>query len=205
MRQPSTLNGARPRLDPTVEAALPDNRQAFLRLLTRHLGSAEAVEEVQQQFSLHAISRAFHLRRRESMRAWLSRPLSTVLADYARREATRRRQEAAYARQQALTEERRDSESTVCTCLYTLPTLQPAYADILRRVELLGASRQQLAAALGVTVHTVTVRLHWTRQALKRALLLSCTTCLEHGFLRCACDRPLRPANAAGSAPSHPP
>ena len=195
-----------PRLDPAVEAALTENRRAFLRFLLRHLGTADAAEEVLQQFYLRAVSRAFHLRKRESIRTWLSRLLSTVLTDYVRRETTRRRQEAVYAQHQALRQEDPELESTVCTCLYALlPTLKPAYADILRRVDLLGEPRQQVAAVLGVTVQNLTVRLHRARQALKRALLLWCTTCPEHGFLRCACDLPLRSTDAAAHAQSQPP
>jgi RNA polymerase sigma-70 factor (ECF subfamily) len=193
-------------MNPAVEAALTENRRAFLRFLTRRLGSADTAEEVLQQFYLRAVSKAFHLRKRESIHMWLYRLLSTVLADYARREATRRRQENAYARQQVLTQEEPELERTVCTCLYTLlPTLQPKYANLLRRLDLLGEPRQEVAAALGVTVNNITVRLHRARQALKRALLLSCTTCPEHGFLRCACDLPQRPTNTSGHAPSHPP
>jgi RNA polymerase sigma factor (sigma-70 family) len=191
------------RLDPAIEAALIEHRQDFLRLLTHRVGNPETAEEVLQQFYLRAVSRAFALRKRESIRAWLFRLLRTVLADYARREATRRRQEAAYAQQQASTQEDPALESMVCTCLYTLlPTLKPAYADILRRVDLLGEPRPQVAAALGVSVQNVTVRLHRARQALKRALLQWCTTCPEHGFLRCACDLPRRTTNAAAHAQS---
>jgi RNA polymerase sigma-70 factor (ECF subfamily) len=194
-----TPKGAKQQLDAAVEAALIENRRHFLRFLTRRLGDAATAEEVLQQFYLRALGKAFHLRKRERILTWLYRLLSTVLADYARREATRRRQETVYAQQQALTQEARELESTVCTCLYTLlPTLKPEYADILRRMDLLGEPRQQVAAALGVTVNNVTVRLHRGRQAIKRALLLSCTTCPEHGFLRCACDLPLRTTNAVG-------
>jgi len=185
---------------------LIEHRQDFLRMLTQRVGNTETAEEVLQQFYLRAVSRAFDLRQRESIRAWLSRLLSTVLADYARREATRRRQETAYAQHQALTREVPELESTVCTCLYALlPTLKPEYADILRRVDLLGEPRQQVAAALGVTVNNVTVRLHRARQAIKRALLLSCTTCPEHGFLRCTCDLLLRTTDAAGYEQLHAP
>ena len=194
------------RLDPAIEAALIEHHRDFLRLLTHRLGSTETAEEVLQQFYLRAVSRASDLRQRESILTWLYRLLSTVLADYARRDATRRRQETAYAQHQALTREDPELESTVCTCLYRLlPTLTPEYADILRRVDLLGEPRQQVAAALGVTVNNVTVRLHRARQAIKRALLLSCTTCPEHGFLRCACDLPLRTTDAAGHEQSDPP
>jgi RNA polymerase sigma-70 factor (ECF subfamily) len=177
-------------------------------MLTHRIGNTEAAAEVLQQFYLRVVSRAFALRQRESLLVWLSRLLRTVLADYARREATRRRQETAYAQQQALTREDPELESTVCTCLYALlPTLKPEYADILRRVDLHGEPCQQVAAALGVSVNNVTVRLHRARQALKYALLLWCTTCPEHGFLRCACDLPLplRTADAAGHTPSQPP
>ncbi len=193
-------------LDSAIEAALIEHRRDFLRLLTQRVGDPETAEEVLQQFYLRAVSRAFDLRQRESILAWLSRLLSTVLADYARHEATRRRQETAYVQHQALTREAPELESTVCTCLFTLlPTLKPEYADILRRVELLGEPRQQVAAALGVSVNNVTVRLHRARQAIRRVLLLSCTTCPEHGFLRCACDLPLRTTDAARHAETHPP
>jgi len=194
------------RLDPAIEAALIEHHRDFLRMLTHRVGNTETAEEVLQQFYLRAVSRASDLRQRESILAWLSRLLSTMLVDYARREATRRRQETAYAQHQALTREDPELESTVCTCLSTLlPTLTPEYADILRRVDLLGEPRQQVAAALGLTVNNVTVRLHRARQAIKRALLLSCRTCPEHGFLRCACDLPLRTADAAGRKQSYPP
>ena len=206
MIQQPTSNGAMRRMDPAVEAALTENRRDFLGFLTRHLGTADIAEEVLQQFYFRAVSKAFHLRKRESILAWLYRLLSTVLADYARCEAARRRQETAYARHQVLTREEPELESTVCTCLYKLlPALKPEYADILRRVDLLGERREKVAAALGLTVNNVTVRLHRARQAIKHTLLLSCSTCPEHGFLRCACDLWQRTTDAAGHEPSHPP
>jgi RNA polymerase sigma-70 factor (ECF subfamily) len=203
-RKPGAHDALQP--DAAIEAALIEHRRDFLRLLTHRVGDTETAEEVLQQFSLRAVSRACDLRQRESLFAWLSRLLRTVLADYARREATRRRQETAYARHQALTREDPELESTVCTCLSTLlPTLKPTYADILRRVDLRGEPRQQVAAALGVSVNTITVRLHRARQALKRALLLWCTTCPEHGFLRCACDLTPRSTDTAAHAQPQPP
>jgi RNA polymerase sigma-70 factor (ECF subfamily) len=192
-------------LDPAIAAALIEHRRDFLRLLIHRVGNPETAEEVLQQCYLRAVSKAGDLRKRESILVWFSRLLRTVLADYTRREATRRRQETAYAQHQALAEDP-EMESMVCTCLYALlPTLKPAYADILRRVDLLGEPRPQVAAAFGVSVNTVTVRLHRARQALKRALLRWCTTCPEHGFLHCACDLPQRTPNAAEQAQSQPP
>jgi RNA polymerase sigma-70 factor (ECF subfamily) len=189
-------------MDAAFAAALTDNRQAFLGFLTRHLGTVEAAEEVLQQFYLRAISKAAHLRKRESVVRWLYRLLNTTLVDYTRREATRRQHEATYARHQALTGEDPELTATVCTCLYRLlPTLKSAYADILRRVDLGEEPRQKVADDLGLTVNSVTVRLHRGRQAMKRALLLSCKTCPEHGFLHCEC--PLSAAVSADAAQHH--
>lgn len=194
------------RLDSAIEAALIESRRNFFRMLTQRLGDTEAAEEVLQQFYLRALSKAFTLRKRESIHVWLFRLLRSVLADHTRREATRRRQETAYARYRAVTREEATLENTACSCvLPLLPTLKPEYADILRRVDLSGASRQQVAAALGVSVNNLTVRLHRARQAIKRALLMACTTCPQHGFLRCACPLPLRTTDTAGDEPAHPP
>jgi hypothetical protein len=44
--QQSAPNGAIKRMDPAFEAALTENRCAFLGFLTRHLGTAETADEV---------------------------------------------------------------------------------------------------------------------------------------------------------------
>jgi DNA-directed RNA polymerase specialized sigma24 family protein len=137
-RKPGAHDALQP--DAAIEAALVEHRQDVLRLLTHRVWDTATAEEVLHQFYLRAVSRACDLRQRESLLAWLSRLLRTVLTDYARREGTRRRQETASARHQAFTREDPELESTVCSCLSTLlPTLKPAYADILRRVERLAS------------------------------------------------------------------
>jgi RNA polymerase sigma factor (sigma-70 family) len=193
-RDPAANDDLRP-FDAAVEATLTANHQDFLRFLTQRLGDADAAQDVLQQFYLRALSRASDLRRRESIVSWLYRLLNSTLVDYTRRDTTRRRQEAAAAREQALHRAEPELETTVCLCLYKLlPTLKPEYAEVLWRVDLLETPRQEVAHALGLTVNNITVRLHRARQAMKRALLLSCETCPEHGFLRCACDLPNRRA-----------
>jgi RNA polymerase sigma-70 factor (ECF subfamily) len=68
-----------------------------------------------------------------------------------------------------------------------LQTLKPDYADVLRRVDLLEQSRGEVAATLGITVNNLTIRLYRARQALRRALALTCETCPIHGYLDCGC------------------
>lgn len=194
-RQPSANEAIHP-IDPAIEAVLTENHRDFLRFLRRRLDDAEAAEEVLQRFYVRALSNVHQLRRGESIMAWLYRLLSTTLGDYTRRETTRRRQETAYARHRMRTRAADpDLEATVCVCVYKLlPALKPVYAEVLWRVDLLQLPRQQVAVDLGLTANNLTVRLYRARQAMKRALLRSCTSCPEHGFRHCACDLPWRTA-----------
>ncbi len=77
----------------------------------------------------------------------------------------------------------------ICVCLYKLlPTLKAEYANILWRADLVGESREGLAAALDITVSHLRVRLHRARQALRQRLEETCRTCPIHGYLDCQCD-----------------
>jgi hypothetical protein len=69
-----------------------------------------------------------------------------------------------------------------------LPALKPEYAEVLRRVDLAEEARETAAAALGITIGNLTVRLHRARQALRRVLELTCETCPIHGYLDCGCE-----------------
>lgn len=182
-------------LNPAVEAALVDNHRAFQRFLVRRLGRKADADDVLQDFYLRALTKAYAIRRDESIVAWLYRCLGSALSDHLRRDARRARHVAAFAREQATQSETVDHElhAMVCDCVYKLlPTLRSEYAEVLRRIDLDGEQRSRVAAALGLTMNNLAVRLHRARRALKQALLLSCTTCPEHGFLDCACDLPIR-------------
>ena len=184
---PASHNPRNP-ISPDVATILVENRQAFLRFLTRHMGSADIAEEVLQQFYLRAISKASDIKKRESILQWFFRVLRSTLADFYRGETARRQGEGEYAHLQpeSLNEFDMGTES-VCMCFYQLlPMLQPEYAEVLQRIDLSGDSRAKVAESLGITLNLVRVRLHRARQALRNALLASCKGC-EHGFLNCEC------------------
>ena len=67
-------------------------------------------------------------------------------------------------------------------------TATTEYAEVLRRADLENEPREAIAAALGLTLSNLTVRLYRARQALRRALQLSCETCPIHGYLDCGCE-----------------
>ncbi|MAC59288.1 MAG: RNA polymerase subunit sigma-70 [Novosphingobium sp.] len=191
--RPSSANRTHPAeaMD-AVRKALLDARREIRGFLVRRLKERTAAEDVLQQFSLRALERSSELRDVKSVRGWLSRILSSVIADYQRSEVRRRNMKAA-VRQSTLSDEEFEPEpeidSAVCQCLHHLmPTLRPSYADILSRIDLAGETRQRVAQSLGTSPSNVTVRLHRARQALRKRLEQFCTTCPEHGYQDCACQ-----------------
>jgi RNA polymerase sigma-70 factor (ECF subfamily) len=116
--------------------------------------------------------------------------LKTTIADHYRQRAAVRRAEVEVDEARiASVPDVEEIFTTICTCFYRLlPTLRPAYADVLRRIDLQGKSREKVAASLGTTVNNLTVRLHRARSALRRRLQQTCLTCPIHGFFRCRCE-----------------
>lgn len=65
--------------------------------------------------------------------------------------------------------------------------LRPAYADLIRRIDLEGESPAALAREFNITSNNLTVRLHRARQALRATLEDTCGICTKHGCLNCTC------------------
>lgn len=177
-------------LTPAAIRVLAEVHDTFLQFLRRHLGNDSDAEEVMQQLYLRVVVHASQLRKEESVIIWLRRVLQSALIDYRRRASARERAEADFARKEAATPVPVDDlDAFVCMCLYKLlPLLKPEYAEVLRRADLENEPREAIAAALGLTLSNLTVRLYRARQALRRALQLSCETCPIHGYLDCGCE-----------------
>ena len=177
-------------LTTTAIRTLAEVHDTFLQFLRRNLRNESDAEEVMQQVYLRVVVHASQLRKEESVQIWLRRVLRSALSDYRRRAVARGRAEADFARKDAATPALVDElDAFVCMCLYKLlPSLKPEYAELLRRADLENEPREAIAASLGLTLGNLTVRLHRARQALRRALQLSCETCPIHGYLDCACE-----------------
>lgn len=194
-RPPATLGSA-------GLASLAERRAEFLRYFRRNLETRSEAEDAVQDFYLKVIHHAGTLRDQRKLDAWLRQILRNTLVDHYRRRAARLRTEAALGRDppSAVVDPGTVTEPKPCACAEReLPTLRPVYADILRRADLNGQSRQTIAAELGLSVNNAEVRLHRARRALKRRLEQSCPSCGEHGFLDCRCapNSPDRVASAA--------
>lgn len=176
-------------MNAVIEAALADNHNAFLGFLARRLGNQSAAEDVLQDFSLRALRKGADLKDSESVIAWLYSVLRSVLIDHYRSTATRQRRETEYAQEQTLLGNDSDDlelDEGVCSCIHNLiPTLRPDYAEVVRRVDLSGEPRDEVAVDLGITPTNLRVRLHRAHQTLRRELGRFCGSCCEHGFRDC--------------------
>lgn len=178
-------------LTPAAIRTLAEVHDSFLQFLRRRLRNESDAKEVMQQFYLRVVIHASQLRNEESALMWLRRVLQSTLSDFLRRATARGHAEADFARKDAAVPPASidDLGAFVCLCLYKLlPLLRSDYAEVLRRVDMENESREAVAAALGLTPGNLTVRLHRARQALRRALQLTCQTCPIHGYLDCGCD-----------------
>lgn len=177
--------------DAAVRRAIVESRHDILGYLTSRVGSADAAAEVLQTFAERALKRSNDIRDVDRVRGWLSRVLASTVADYQRATMRARRRETAL---DAMDPDSStfavlpEDDAAICNCLHKiLLTLKPEYAEVVWRADLLGEPRDRIAATLGTTVNNVTVRLHRGRQALRKRLEETCSTCPEHGFLDCRC------------------
>lgn len=162
----------------------------FLAFLKPRVGSAEAAEEILQAAFVKGLEKQATIRDGESTTGWFFRLLRNAVVDHYRRNGAARRGHERFVAENPEPTAELDAalDAEVCACVDALiPTLKAEYADVLRRVELGGASVADVAAELGVTPNNAAVRLHRARGALKKRLEQTCGTCTEHGCLECTC------------------
>ncbi|WP_428406782.1 RNA polymerase sigma factor [Hyphococcus sp.] len=173
-----------------IEAVLIEVHRDIFRFLVWRLGDEHDAADVLQEFYVKVLTRYSELRDADKLRGWMARVLRSVIADHYRAKGRRARLTEAYKADAALFPAIDDEEIdfVICACLYKLlPTLNEEYAAILWRADLIGEARDAVAADLGLNENAFRVKLHRSRQALKRRLEQTCETCPMHGFLQCDC------------------
>lgn len=177
-------------LDESGIRRLLDNHDRFRAFLARRLPSRAVADEILQQSLLKALEKRDTVTDEESLVPWFFRLLRNALVDYYRSHGAELRKHESFfreleARQTPAADELRGE---ICACLERLlPTLRPAYGDLIRRVDLEGQAPEQAAAQLGLTLNNLWVRLHRARKALRTSLERSCGSCTEHACLDCSC------------------
>lgn len=165
---------------------LLERQREFIAFLRAGLGSEEAARDALQSAYLKAMEKADTIRDDESTVAWFYRLLRNALVDAGRRRQVEQRT------LQHEPPEPQDQElfRAICTCVGgVIDTLKPEYGDLLRRVDLEGASVPEAASAVGITANNAGVKLHRARAALRDKLRSVCGACARHGCLDCGCQK----------------
>ncbi len=175
-----------------VHAVMLEVQQDFLRFLKRRLGNEDEAADILHDFYVKVLTRIGDVRETEKLRAWMRRVLETSLIDYYRAQGKKRQSEKEYHYVESASpgsDSKDDLDLIVCMCLYKLlPTIKTEYADVLWRADLIGETREHMAASLDISESNLRVRLHRARQALRRRLEETCRTCPIHGYMDCDCD-----------------
>ena len=177
-------------IDPSIEA-LSVNRKMFLGFLIKRLGNLAEAEDVLQEFCIRVMQRKDQLRETDKLTAWLYAVLRSTLNDHYRKVGRGRRLSAAFENEQKtvdVSEDGAEEFDHVCQCVTGLvPMMRQDQSDLIRRVDIEDEDRQSVAAALGVSVGALGVRLHRARAALRDSLLDHCGACCKDGFSDCSC------------------
>ncbi|MDO9116750.1 MAG: sigma-70 family RNA polymerase sigma factor [Nitrospira sp.] len=186
-----TASGPTP-LDELMRRLLAEE-SAFRAFLRKRLSDDALVEDLLQESLVKAVERGHELHHHDSAVSWFYRILRNAVVDYYRSHAAdRRKVDGLLDELVTLGEDKMpgldEVRPTLCACLAPLVTqLRPAYAELIRRVDLEGESPAAVARELNVTSNNLTVRLHRARQALRATLEQTCGICTKHGCLNCTC------------------
>ena len=176
---------------PPAAAALLAQRDAFKAFVASRIGNDADAEDLLQQGLVKAIQHAGELKDSDRAVAWFYQLLRNVIVDHARSRQAARRRDDAWASDPtapAAARERAEAEKAICGCFAQLiPTLKPAHAELLRRVELEGETVSAAAAAVGITANNASVTLHRARAELRKRLEQFCGSCADGACLDCDC------------------
>jgi RNA polymerase sigma factor (sigma-70 family) len=197
MRKKTVAQSGRTAADPATLDALMQRllaeQSAFRAFLRKRLSDDALVEDLLQQSLVKAVERGHELHNRDSAVSWFYRILRNAVVDYYRSHAADRRKVNGLLEELVTSGEDTmpgldEVRPTLCACLAPLVTqLRPAYAELIRRIDLEGESPAAVARELNVTSNNLTVRLHRARQALRATLEKTCGICTKHGCLNCTC------------------
>jgi DNA-directed RNA polymerase specialized sigma24 family protein len=172
---------------PSLMRTLMPERASFVRLARSRVGTAADAEDVVQGALLRASARAASLEDPARARAWFYRILRHAIVDHRRTRGV----EVRHAEHDVEPVDGATLETSSAPCACTvrlLADLRPAYAEILRRIDVEGEEPAAVAEALDISVGNVHVRLHRARHLLRDKLKHHCGVETLRPCLDCTCD-----------------
>jgi RNA polymerase sigma factor (sigma-70 family) len=179
----------------TTLQSLLDQRTQFLAFVRRRVQDAALAEDILQAAYIRALEHSDTLRDDESAVAWFYRVLRNAVIDHYRRGSTEDSAMNRWAHELVWSEGEQvaaePTRSFICGCIeHVLPSLRPAYAELLREVDLSEQSLTAYAKQHHLTPGNAAVRAHRARAALRKALARTCGACTVHACLDCVCKMP---------------
>jgi len=168
-----------------VRSALAGRREQLIALVRRHAGESVDADEVVQVAAQRALSRAEQLRDADRVEGWIARIAKNAAID----ELRGRRAALVPLENDEPAVPAGEQEGVDCGCvLAQAAQLRPAYAEILKRVDLDGVAVSDAARELGLSANNAMVRLHRARKALRGRMAEHCGTTSTSGCSDCGCE-----------------
>jgi RNA polymerase sigma-70 factor (ECF subfamily) len=165
---------------------LSGERARFVQLARRRVATPSDAEDVVQRALMRAAERAAQLDDAGRARAWFYRILRRTIVDH-HRARPREASEDALEHESAAPDDA--PRAPACRCaLKMLGELRPAYAEIVRRLDVDEEDPAAVARALGVSMTNLYVRLHRARRALRERVTGHCGVSSMAPCLECTCD-----------------
>jgi RNA polymerase sigma factor (sigma-70 family) len=177
---------------------LKPERARFVRLARSRVETEADAEDVVQCALQRAATHAEALDDPARARAWFYRILRRAIVDHHRARAAE--PPRAEVDDELVDERSPEPTHAPCTCaVRLLGELRPAYAEILRRIDLEGGEAGAVAESLGISVGNLHVRLHRARKLLREEVKQHCGVATHAPCLDCTCDPQRRCSGAARS------
>jgi RNA polymerase sigma-70 factor (ECF subfamily) len=165
---------------------LAAERARYVKSARRRLPTEADAEDVVQKALMRAAERAGSLEDPARLRPWFARIVRRGVVDFFR---SQRPMETCDAADLPLEAEVEVAPRRLCPCsLRLVDGLRPAYAEVIRRVDVEGEPMESVALALGITAGTLHVRVHRARRALRDRVMRHCGVASCGPCLDCTCS-----------------
>ena len=186
-----------PPLDADAVRSLVGERKRLVRFVRSRVENPGDTEPFMTKAFCVALKDHGRLRRGETVIVWLGRVMRLAVAEYYRGRSSDQRGQLWRDAQSGRAGEEQWAEAFRACVRGLLRTIRPRYAELIARLDLAGERKAVVAGGLKITVSTADVVLHRARHALRRRLLVLCTS-----TTRAACVAAARRVSLGSHRPS---
>lgn len=179
-----------PKRDPTsfVAEEITRDRRRYLSFVRRRVSQDATAEDILQEATIRALSRADTLREQPAFEGWFFRILRNAIIDFRRRSSVTLRGKEALSAQLEDRTEAKERAVHPCACVVSLLSeLKDEFREVLSQVEIEEQKVRDFAEQKGISPGNAGVRAHRARAALKKQVETRCGACAAAGCHDCCC------------------